>query len=73
MGSSVRTEASSIQGKGLFATQPFSTGDVILTLDTSRVVDEERPLRAEQGESEEHLGGVEELRKGTEEEVDEGA
>lgn len=46
MGNFVRTGASSIQGQGLFATRPFSTADVILTLDTSRVVDEERPLRA---------------------------
>lgn len=59
MGSFVRTGASSIQGQGLFATQPLSTGDVILTLDTSRVVDEERPLRAEKGESEEHLAYLE--------------
>jgi hypothetical protein len=55
MGSFVRKRASSIQGQGLFAAKPFSRGDVILTLDTSRVVDEERPLRPEKGESEDHL------------------
>lgn len=56
---SVRTGRSSIQGKGLFATRTFSAGDVIHTLDTSRRVDEDHPLRPEQGESEEHLAYLE--------------
>lgn len=79
MGSSVRTGASSIQGQGLFATQTFFAGDVILTLDTSRVVDEETPLRSERGESEEHLAylehrkRVEALRREIEEVGDDGA
>lgn len=51
----VRTGTSTIQGKGLFATRAFTAGDVIHTLDTSRRVDEDHPLRSEQGESEEHL------------------
>lgn len=59
MDSSVRTGASPIQGQGAFAKEPLSAGDVILTMDTSRRVDEERPLRPEQGESEEHLAYLE--------------
>jgi SET domain-containing protein len=39
-----------IQGVGVFALEPISRGTVILRVDDSRVVDEKRPLRPEDGE-----------------------
>lgn len=45
---------SRIEGLGVFATGPLSEGDVVLVIDTSRVVDETRPLRPELGEHEDH-------------------
>ena len=59
MGSSLRpvqrprliVGASSIQGQGVFATEAIYRGDVILRVDDSRVVDEEHPLKPEEGES----------------------
>ena len=50
----VITKASEIEGLGVFAAQRFDAGDVVLVIDTSRVVDEEHPLRPEAGEQEEH-------------------
>ena len=35
-----------MEGLGLFATRRFRSGEVVLTIDDSRVVDEEHPLRA---------------------------
>jgi SET domain-containing protein len=43
--------ASSIQGQGVFATEAIHRGDVILWVDDSRIVDEEHPLKPEEGES----------------------
>lgn len=45
---------SRIEGVGVFAARPFSEGDVVLVVDTSRVVDETHPLRPELGEQEDH-------------------
>ncbi len=45
---------STIQGDGVFTTQPFRQGAVILRLDDSRVVDAIHPLRPEAGELEKH-------------------
>ena len=41
---------SPIQGSGVFATQAFRTGSVVLRLDDSRVVDRDHPLRPEDDE-----------------------
>lgn len=53
--SSVRVAASPVEGKGVFATEPLQRGDTVLVLDTSRVVNEEHPLRSAEGEEEDHL------------------
>jgi len=42
--------ASKIHGAGVFATRDFAEGEIILPIDDSRIVDEERPLRPELGE-----------------------
>lgn len=39
----------------MFITKPAQPGDTVLVLDTSRVVNEEHPLRAEEAEQEDHL------------------
>lgn len=51
----VRIAESDIEGKGVFAAEPVEPGDVVLVVDTSRLVTEEDPLRPEAGESEDHL------------------
>jgi uncharacterized protein len=53
-GQDVTARESRIAGLGVFAERPFAAGDVVLVIDTSRVVDDERPLRPEAGEHEEH-------------------
>lgn len=53
--SSVRVAPSPVEGKGVFATEPARGGDTVLVLDTSRVIDEEHPLRPEEDEHEDHL------------------
>jgi hypothetical protein len=50
----VTATASPIEGTGVFARRAFADGDVVLTIDTSRTVDERQPLRPELGEREEH-------------------
>jgi len=45
---------SSIQGQGVFAARPLARGEVVLRIDDSRVVDEDRPLREELGENPDH-------------------
>jgi hypothetical protein len=45
---------SSIHGLGVFAACDFRAGETILTLDDSRLVDDEHPLRPEAGELEVH-------------------
>jgi hypothetical protein len=45
---------STVQGRGVFVTQAFRCGAVLLRLDDSRVVDAEHPLRSEAGEMEHH-------------------
>ena len=42
----VRVGPSGIQGLGVFAVKPFQTGDTILAIDDSRIVDEAHPLAA---------------------------
>lgn len=39
----------------MFATEPVQQGDTVLILDTSRVVNEEHPLRPDEDEQENHL------------------
>ena len=41
---------SKIHGLGVFATRAFATGEIILPIDDSRVVDDEHPLRPQLGE-----------------------
>lgn len=56
----VEVRESEIEGLGVFALRTFTPGETVLTLDTSRVVDNEHPLRAELGEVDSHstvLGG----------------
>lgn len=48
--SEIVARESRIEGLGVFAGRPFDAGDVVLVLDTSRVVDEARPLRPELGD-----------------------
>lgn len=43
-----------IEGVGVFAGRRFSEGEVVLVIDTSRVVDEAHPLRPERGDQEDH-------------------
>ena len=50
----VVARGSGIEGLGVFAERPFRAGELVLVLDTSRVVDEEHPLRPGLGESEDH-------------------
>jgi len=50
----VTVESSSIEGVGVFATRPFGRAETVLVIDTSRVVDDARPLRSEHGERDEH-------------------
>ena len=52
---SVRVAPSPIEGQGVFLEEPARAGDVLLVLDTSREVSDERPLRPEHGEREDHL------------------
>lgn len=54
MGSNPATvvRPSPIQGVGVFATRPFGSGERVLTIDDTRVVDQARPLLP--GESEDH-------------------
>jgi hypothetical protein len=46
----VEVRSSPIHGLGVFATRDFSTGETILAIDDSRLVDAEHPLRPELGE-----------------------
>ena len=41
---------SKINGIGVFAARDFAVGEIILTIDDSRIVDKEHPLRPELGE-----------------------
>ena len=50
----VTVRESSIEGLGVFAARSFEAGERVLELDDSRVVDEERPLRPEEGELQRH-------------------
>ena len=50
---------SPIHGTGVFALRDFREGDVVLTLDDSRVVDDAHPLRAELGEHPYHCDYLE--------------
>ena len=50
----VVARGSQIEGLGVFAERRFDAGEVVLLIDTSRVVDEEHPLHPELGEQEEH-------------------
>lgn len=50
----VITRKSKIHGVGLFATRDFAAGELILPIDDSRIVDEDRPLRPELGEHQDH-------------------
>lgn len=52
--SDIVAKQSDIEGIGVFANRPFTPGEVVLVIDTSRVVDEDRPLRPDLGESENH-------------------
>lgn len=52
--SCVAVKASSVQGRGVFTTTAISRGQVILSLDDSRVVDSGHPLKPENGESQIH-------------------
>ncbi len=59
--SGVAVRPSSIHGLGVFAARAFLPGDIVLSLEDSRIVDSEHPLRPELGEREEHcdyLAGV---------------
>ena len=42
----VAVRPSAIQGLGVFAARPFSNGQIVLTIDDSRIVDEKHPLAA---------------------------
>ena len=46
--------ASAIEGQGVFAKRAFGTGETVLVIDDTRVIDEAHPLRPEQGEYERH-------------------
>jgi hypothetical protein len=50
----VVARGSQIEGWGVFAERRFSADEVVLAIDTSRVVDEEHPLRPEIGDREDH-------------------
>ncbi|MEM8783582.1 MAG: SET domain-containing protein-lysine N-methyltransferase [Planctomycetota bacterium] len=50
----VEVRASGIHGLGVFATRGFAAGEVVWTLDDSRVVDDAHPLLPEAGEHEDH-------------------
>lgn len=52
---SVSVGSSPVEGRGVFATEPVHRGDTVLVLDTSRLVNEEHPLRPEEDEQEDHL------------------
>lgn len=52
--SDVIVATSDIHGTGVFATRGFSTGETVLIIDDSRVVDTDHPLRPELGEFEHH-------------------
>ena len=45
---------STIHGNGLFAARNFAAGEVILSIDDSRIVDDEHPLRSDLGEHQDH-------------------
>lgn len=50
----VKTKRSPIHGNGVFAIETIRRGEVILTLDDSRVVDDDHPIRIDLGENEDH-------------------
>ena len=52
--SSVYVSESRIHGLGVFAAREFAPGETVLTMDDSRVVDDEHPLRPELGEYAHH-------------------
>ena len=58
----IRAKTSRIEGLGVFADRPFEEGDVVLVIDTSRVVDERHPLRPELGEREDHCTSLQDGR-----------
>ena len=57
--SEVFVTESKIQGVGVFAARDFAEGEVVLSLDDSRVVDAEHPLRPERGEFARHCDYLE--------------
>ena len=50
----VQVRPSSVHGKGVFATRNFDSGEIIMVIDDSRVVDDTHPLRPELGEHDYH-------------------
>jgi SET domain-containing protein len=50
----VAVYSSAIHGLGVFSTQSFQSGEVVLVLDDSRIVDTAHPLREELGEYDYH-------------------
>lgn len=50
----VKVDRSRIEGLGVFAARAFERTETVLVIDTSRVVDDARPLRPERVEREEH-------------------
>lgn len=55
----VYVSESGIHGVGVFAGRDFAAGETLMSLDDSRVVDEEHPLRPELGEYEYHCDYLE--------------
>lgn len=54
MSANVALEASPMHGTGVIASRPFAPGETVLTIDDSRVVTEDDPLRPDEGEYEYH-------------------
>ena len=52
--SDVIIQNSSVDGLGVFAARDFQPGQVILSIDDSRIVDADHPLQPERGEYERH-------------------
>jgi len=52
---SVHVGESPIAGRGVFASRPFVTGDLILRFDDSRHITPDNPLRPELGELDDHV------------------
>jgi hypothetical protein len=50
----IRIGNSKIHGRGVFAVERISRGDVLLRIDDTRVVDDEHPIREDLGENADH-------------------